>query len=112
MRGKGLWGRLGVLAPALAAIGWVAQAPTVAIAEEAADASYESLARGAVKTQDIATLLLPFVEVCSADLRDLDRIRCRATTAYLHQELPRRTFSTQSNDPAAIEVTSYDAAVK
>jgi hypothetical protein len=87
----------------------VPPAPTAPAAPT--DASYESLAHGAVKTQDVATLLAPFVDTCGGEMRDLDRARCRATNGYLHRELPHQTFSTQS-DPAAIQVSSYDAAIK
>src|ERR1700690_158924 len=107
MRGTGLLGRLGSLALAL-----VALAPAVAPASGTPGDSYESLAHGAVKTEDVATLLGPFVDSCGGEMRDLDRARCRATTAYLHRDLPGKTFATQSDDPAAIEVSSYDAAVK
>jgi hypothetical protein len=118
MSGNGLLGRRSALAMLLGLGAW---APMGAWAGDAAGAppapspagdSYESLAHGAVKTQDVATLLAPFVDSCGGEMRDLDRVRCRATTAYLHRELPHKTFATQSEDPAAIEVSSYDAAVK
>src|SRR5665213_1009406 len=44
-----------------------------------ANASYESLAHGAVKTQDVATLLAPFVDSCGGEMGDLDRARCRTS---------------------------------
>jgi hypothetical protein len=105
-------GRAGSLAVVLCALAWLAVAPAVALADGAPGDSYESLAHGAVNTQDVATLLEPFVSSCGGEMRDLDRARCRATTAYLHRELPQKTFATQSEDPAAIEVSNYDAAVK
>lgn len=109
MRGKGLSGRLGLLALALASF---ARTPAPARADVGPGDSYETLAHGSVRTQDVATLLAPFVNPCGGEMRDLDRARCRATTAYLHRELPHKTFATQTDDPAAIEVSSYDAAVK
>jgi hypothetical protein len=109
MRGKGLSGRLGSL---LLAVASFALAPAPARADVGPGDSYETLAHGAVRTQDVATLLAPFIDSCGGEMRDLDRARCRATTAYLHRELPHKTFATQSDDPAAIEVSSYDAAVK
>lgn len=109
MRGKWLSGRLGLLAAALPAF---ALAPASARADVGPGDSYETLAHGAVRTQDVATLLAPFIDSCGGEMRDLDRARCRATTAYLRRELPHKTFATQSDDLAAIEVSSYDAAVK
>jgi hypothetical protein len=120
MRGNGLFGRRGrlTLTAALALSGVAPggaradEAPGATVAPGPAGDSYESLAHGAVRTQDVATLLSPFVDSCGGDLREIERARCRATTAYLHRELPRKTFATQSDDPATIEVSSYDAAVK
>jgi hypothetical protein len=110
MRDKGLSGRRRALACAVVA---AVSAPAAARAEiAAAGQSYEALAHDAVKTQDVATLLQPFVDSCGGEMRDLDRARCRATTDYLHRELPRQTFATQTDDPAAIELSGYDAAVK
>jgi len=60
----------------------------------------------------VATLLAPFVESCGGDMRELDRARCRSTTAFLRQRLPQQTFVVTSSDPAAIDVSGYDAAVK
>lgn len=74
--------------------------------------SYESRARGAVRAPDLTTLLSPFVESCGAEMRELDRARCRSTTAFLRQRLPEQTFVITSNDPAAIDVSGYDAGVK
>jgi len=74
--------------------------------------SFETLAEGAVKTRDVATLLAPFVDSCGGEMRELDRARCRATTAYLKRKLPQQKFLAQSTDPAAIEVSGYDAAAK
>jgi hypothetical protein len=76
------------------------------------DTSFEKLARGAVRTQDVATLLAPFIDSCGGDMRELDRARCRSTTAYLRQKLPQQTFIIDSNDPAAVDVSGYDAAAK
>ena len=74
--------------------------------------SYETLGQGAVRTQDVATLLSSFVERCTGEKRELDRARCRATTAYLRRSLPKRTFAFVTDDPAVISVSDYDAAVK
>jgi hypothetical protein len=81
-------------------------------AAEAGADSFEKLARGAVKTNDVATLLAPFIDSCGGDMRELDRARCRGTTTFLRKKLPQQTFIAQSNDPAAIEVSGYDAAAK
>src|SRR5579862_9444978 len=103
---KGLAG--GLLPLALVALGSAALR-----AEEApAPASFESLAHGAVKTQDVGTLLAPFIDSCGDDMRELDRARCRSTTTYLRKRLPQQTFIAESNDPAAIDVSGYDAAAK
>jgi hypothetical protein len=73
---------------------------------------YEALAQGAVKTHDVATLLAPFVDRCETETRDLDRARCRATVAYLRKTLPSQTFAFDTDDPAAIAVSEYDAGIK
>src|ERR1700722_7223667 len=123
MKGQGLFGgrclvALTLITAALSATpararaagaGGVSDAPAPAAPT---DASYESLAHDAVKTQDVATLLAPFVDACGGEMRDLDRARCRATTGYLPPQRPPQTFPTQSDHPAAIEVSSYDAAIK
>jgi hypothetical protein len=74
--------------------------------------SFETRARGAVKTEDVGTLLAPFIDSCGADMREIDRARCRSTTTYLRKKLPQQKFLTESTDPAAIEVSGYDAAAK
>jgi hypothetical protein len=74
--------------------------------------SYETLGQGAVRTNDVATLMASFVERCTGEKRELDRARCRATTSYLRRALPRRTFAFVTDDPAVISVSDYDAAVK
>ena len=74
--------------------------------------NYETLGQGAVRTQDVTTLLSSFVERCTSEKRELDRARCRATTAYLRRSLPKRTFAFVTDDPAVISVSDYDAAVK
>ncbi|HVV50064.1 MAG TPA: hypothetical protein VHO06_10430, partial [Polyangia bacterium] len=96
------------------ALALCALAPAAVHADDAAKGvdSFEFRARGAVKTEDVGTLLAPFVDACGGDMRELDRARCRSTTAYLRQKLPQQTFLTESNDPAAIEVSGYDAAIK
>jgi hypothetical protein len=79
---------------------------------EETNAKYEALAQGAVKTHDVPTLLAPFVDKCEAETRDLDRARCRATVAYLRKTLPTQTFAFDTDDPAAIAVSEYDASIK
>jgi len=96
---------------ALALLGATA-APTPAPASDAAGASFETVGQGAVKTRDIATLLSPFVERCDNEKRDIDRARCQATTAWLRQTLPRRTFAFTTDEPGVVAVSDYDAAVK
>jgi hypothetical protein len=83
-----------------------------ASAPPGAAASYEALAEGAARTQDVATLLAPFVERCDARERDVDKTRCRAITGYLRRTLPQRTYAVRADDPAAISVSDYDASVK
>ena len=83
-----------------------------AAVESATADSYETRARGAVRAPDLPTLLSPFVDSCGAEMRELDRARCRSTTAFLRQRLPAQTFVVTSDDPAAIDVSGYDAAVK
>jgi hypothetical protein len=96
------------LAPGLAR----AAAPSTPSAPSATADSFEARAHGAVRAPDVATLLAPFVESCGGDMRELDRVRCRSTTAFLRQRLPQQTFVVTSSDPAAIDVSGYDAAVK
>ena len=62
---------------------------------------YEAVAKGAVRTHDVATLLGPFVSGCDGEKRDVDRARCRAVRAYLRRTLPQQTFAVGSDDPAA-----------
>lgn len=85
---------------------------TRAAAAGATNDSYEARARGAVPAPDLATLLAPFVETCGGEMRELDRARCRSTTAFLRKRLPEQTFVLTSSDPAAVEVSSYDGAIK
>ena len=85
----------------------VASPPAVAV-----PGNYEALAKGAVRTHDVGTLLGPFVDRCDGEKRDLDRARCRAVLAYLRRTLPQQTFTLGSDDPAAIAVSDYDAGVK
>jgi hypothetical protein len=81
-------------------------------AVESAAGNYETLAKGAVRTHDVATLLAPFVDHCDSEKRDLDRTRCRAVLGYLRRTLPQQTFAVGTEDPAAIAVSAYDASVK
>jgi hypothetical protein len=80
--------------------------------DAASGASFEALGTGAVKTRDIGTLLSSFVERCDAEKRDIDRVRCQATTAYLRRTLPRRTFAFTTDEPGVVAVSDYDASVK
>jgi hypothetical protein len=99
--GAGLAAAAGDSAPELAAK--PAEAPAT---------SYEALAKGAIRTRDVATLLGAFVDRCDNEKRELERARCRTTQAYLKSVLPQRTFVTPADDPAVISVSDYDAGVK
>ena len=81
-------------------------------AEKNGTETFETRAHGAVKTQDVGTLLAPFIDSCGGEMRELDRARCRSMTTFLRKELPQQTFLADSNDPAAIEVSGYDGAAK
>src|SRR3982751_2827837 len=101
--------------PALAlafALFAAAAAPAPAPAGDAPGATFETLGQGAVKTRDISTLLSAFVERCDSEKRDIDRARCQATTTYLRQTLPRRTFAFTTDEPGVVAVSDYDASVK
>src|SRR3954470_22211520 len=99
--------------PALAlAFALSAAAPAPAPAGDAPGATFETLGQGAVKTRDISTLLSAFVERCDSEKRDIDRARCQATTTYLRQTLPRRTFAFTTDEPGVVAVSDYDASVK
>ena len=109
-------------APAKAPAPEAAPAPTPAApaatpapaapAEPPPGASFETLGTGAVRTRDIGTLLSSFVDRCDDEKRDIDRARCRATTAYLRRTLPQRTFAFTTDEPGVVAVSDYDAAVK
>jgi len=75
-------------------------------------ASYEALAKDAMHTRDVATLLGPFIDRCDVEKREVERARCRTTQAYLKCILPNRTFVTPGDDAAAVVVSEYDAGVK
>ncbi len=89
-----------------------AQAPTAAAAPQADAASYEALSQEAQPATDVAKLMAPFLETCEADKRELDRVRCRAARELLRKTLPNRRFKVIVADPAAIDVTAYDARIK
>jgi hypothetical protein len=98
--------------PALAAM-WMAGPMVPASAGgPAVGATFEALAKDAVRTHDVATVLGVFVDRCDVEKRDLDRARCRAVGAYLRRTLPQQTFALNSEDPAAISVSDYDASIK
>jgi hypothetical protein len=105
---KGLAG--GLLA--LIALGAFGAFGLPALHAEETPTSFEALARGAVQTNDVASLLAPFIDSCGGDMRELDRARCRSTTTYLKKRLPQQKFIAESSDPAAIEVSGYDGAAK
>jgi hypothetical protein len=86
-------------------------APAPAAAPAAAT-SFETLGHGAVRTRDIETLLSSIIERCDGEKRDLDRVRCQATTAYLRRTLPTKTFAFTNDEPGVVTVSDYDAAVK
>ena len=68
---------------ALVALGPAAvRAESTPPAPEKAD-SFETRAHGAVKTQDVGTLLAPFINSCGGEMREIDRARCRSITTYL-----------------------------
>lgn len=89
-----------------------ASLPLSAAEGEPAGATFEALAAAASGTVDLASVVEPFVESCSDARRELDRARCRATTAYLKQALPLRSYVTVAKDPDVINVTAYDARLR
>lgn len=74
--------------------------------------TFETLARAAAPMADLGTLLAPFAGKCDGEARDLDRIRCRATRAYLRKVIPRRSFWAVVDDPATIAVSPFDAGIR
>jgi hypothetical protein len=97
-------------APARAA-GDQAPPPSAPAAPAPAD-TYEALAKDAMRTRDVATLLGAFVDRCDTEKREVERARCRTTQSYLRETLPKRTFVTPADDPAVISISEYDAGVK
>jgi hypothetical protein len=87
-------------------------APTAEGTPAAGPSTFESFVRGAVPMTDLGTLLAPFAGKCDGEARELDRIRCRTTRAYLRKVIPRRSFWTVVDDPATIAVSEFDAAIK
>jgi hypothetical protein len=79
-----------------------------------APATFETLAAPARPIGDVGLLLAPLVDKCADDRRDreIDRVRCRASTSYLKRILPTRTFSVASDDPAAISLSEYNDSIK
>lgn len=75
-------------------------------------ATFEALAANAVRTNDLGTLLAPFVETCDGEKRELEKLRCRTVQSYLREVLPQRSFSMTVDDPAAIAISDFDAAIK
>ncbi|HET6283537.1 MAG TPA: hypothetical protein VFH73_21450 [Polyangia bacterium] len=76
------------------------------------NATFEALTAGAVRTTDVGTLLVPFVDSCDGEKRDIERIRCRTIQSYLRETLPERTFLMTVDDPAAVSLSDYDASIK
>src|SRR6185503_6083660 len=76
--------------------------------------SFEELASPARAIGEVGALLSPQIDKCPDDKREreIERVRCRATTSYLRRTLPGKTFSIASDDPAAISVSVYDQAIK
>jgi hypothetical protein len=98
------------LSPAARAAG--DEAPPAPAAAPAPAESYEALAKNAVRTRDVATVLGAFIDRCDNEKRLVERARCRATQSYLKGVLPSRTFVAPADDPAAIAISDYDAGVK
>jgi hypothetical protein len=72
-------------------------------------ASFEALAREAMPSPDLGTLLGPWTGKCDGE-RELDRARCRAARTYLRKALPGRSFSVVADDPAVIALSELDAS--
>src|SRR6185436_21026546 len=89
-----------------------AAAPAKPPADAASTDTFEQLGTGAVRTRDIGTLLSSFVDSCAGEKRELDRVRCQATTSYLRRTLPQRTFAYTTDEPGVVAVSDYDAGVK
>jgi hypothetical protein len=92
---------------AVAATGAVVETPP-----PAEPATFESLLRSALPATDMATLLAPFFDNCTAEKRELDRLRCRTTHAYLRRAIPHRSVWAIVDDPQVIAVSEFDAAIK
>jgi hypothetical protein len=88
------------------------EAPATPAPAPAAAATFETVAESATRTNDVATLIGAFVDRCDGEKREIDRVRCRASHAYLRQALPGRSFVIIADDPAAIAVSDYDAGVR
>jgi hypothetical protein len=79
---------------------------------EVGNGTFEALVAAASGSVDLASVVEPFVESCSDARRELDRARCRATTGYLKQALPGRSYVFVSSDPDVVAVSGYDARLK
>jgi hypothetical protein len=79
-----------------------------------APATFETLSAPARPIGDVGLLLGPLVDKCADDRREreIDRVRCRASTSYLKRILPTRTFSVVSDDPAAISLSEYNESIQ
>jgi hypothetical protein len=87
--------------------------PTTTTTGPAAEpTTFESLLGSANAAADMATLLAPFADNCNSEKRELDRVRCRTTHAYLRRMIPHRSYWTIVDDPQVIAVSDFDAAIK
>jgi hypothetical protein len=78
--------------------------------------TFEALAAPARPLGEVGlgAVLGALVDRCPDDKHEseIERARCRGTSAYLRRTLPERSFSITAGDPAAVTVSSYDPAVK
>lgn len=91
-----------------------ALAPAPGVAQEAAatdGTSFEQLAAEA-STVDLGTLLVPYLDECKTERREIDRARCRGMRAWLRDELPKRSYVSVVKDADVVSVSSYDARVR
>jgi hypothetical protein len=109
---------LGLLAPRVEARAAAPAADDEAADDDAAPAagaaavSFETLAAGAARADDVAALLGPFVDSCAGVAREIDRIRCRSAQSFLRKALPARNYVVSLDDPAAIAVSEYDGGIR
>lgn len=75
-------------------------------------ATFEAVIDGAVPVGDLGTLLTPFAGKCDGETRDLDRVRCQTTRAYLRRVIPHQSFWSMVDDPMALTVSEFDGSIK